>query len=41
LASPGKPDDPGVGHVFETKSSGANWTDVSVGLPDVPADDLG
>jgi hypothetical protein len=34
------PDDPGVGHVFETKMSGATWTDVSAGLPDVPADDI-
>jgi hypothetical protein len=34
------PDDPGVGHVYESKSSGATWTDVSVGLPDVPMDDV-
>ena len=34
------PDDPGVGHVFETKNSGAAWGDVSAGLPDVPADDV-
>lgn len=34
------PDDPGVGHVYETKTSGATWSDVSVGLPDVPMDDV-
>ena len=34
------PDDPGVGHVYETKTSGATWGDVSAGLPDVPADDV-
>jgi hypothetical protein len=34
------PDDPGVGHVFETNSGGASWTDVSGNLPDVPADDV-
>jgi hypothetical protein len=34
------PDDPGVGHVFETKNNGAAWGDVSAGLPDVPADDV-
>ena len=35
------PDDPGFGHVFESKNGGANWTNVSAGLPDVPADDVG
>jgi hypothetical protein len=34
------PNDPGVGHVFETKTSGSTWKDVSIGLPDVPADDV-
>jgi hypothetical protein len=34
------PDDPGVGHVFESKTSGATWSDVSAGLPDVPMDDV-
>ncbi|TMC02957.1 MAG: exo-alpha-sialidase [Chloroflexi bacterium] len=30
----------GVGHVFETKDGGANWTDISGNLPDAPGDDL-
>jgi len=34
------PDDPGVGHVYETTTGGATWADVSVGLPDVPMDDV-
>jgi hypothetical protein len=34
------PDDPGVGHVYETTTGGATWSDVSVGLPDVPMDDV-
>ncbi|HET7420919.1 MAG TPA: glycosyl hydrolase [Candidatus Dormibacteraeota bacterium] len=34
------PDDPGVGHVFESKDGGGTWNDVSAGLPDVPMDDL-
>jgi len=34
------PDDPGFGHVFESRTGGATWTDVSAGLPDVPADDV-
>lgn len=34
------PNDPGVGHVFETKDGGSTWNDVSVGLPDVPMDDV-
>jgi hypothetical protein len=35
-----EPDDPGVGHVFESKTSGTTWSDVSAGLPDVPMDDV-
>ena len=34
------PDDPGVGHVFETSTGGSSWTDISGTLPDVPIDDL-
>ena len=34
------PDDPGVGHVFETANGGASWTDVSGNLPDGPMDDV-
>ena len=34
------PDDPGLGHVWETKDGGATWGNVSVGLPDVPMDDV-
>jgi hypothetical protein len=34
------PNDPGVGHVFETADGGATWADVSGGLPDVPMDDV-
>ena len=34
------PDDPGVGHVFETTAGGATWTDVSGNLPDAPMDDI-
>jgi hypothetical protein len=34
------PDDPGVGHVFETKTGGTAWTDVSGNLPDGPMDDI-
>jgi hypothetical protein len=34
------PDDPGVGHVFETSDGGATWSDVSGNLPDVPMDDV-
>ncbi|HEY4912910.1 MAG TPA: glycosyl hydrolase [Candidatus Dormibacteraeota bacterium] len=34
------PDDPGVGHVFESKTGGVTWSNVSVGLPDVPTDDV-
>jgi ligand-binding sensor domain-containing protein len=34
------PEDHGVGHVYETKSGGASWTDVSGNLPDVPTSDV-
>jgi hypothetical protein len=39
------PDDPGVGHVYETKTGGATWGNISGdpsagGLPDVPMDDV-
>jgi photosystem II stability/assembly factor-like uncharacterized protein len=34
------PDDPGVGHVFETSDGGAAWSDRSGNLPDVPMDDI-
>jgi len=34
------PDDPGVGHVFETSNGGATWGNVSGNLPDVPMDDI-
>ena len=34
------PDDPGVGHVFETGDGGATWANISGGLPDVPMDDV-
>jgi len=27
----------GVGHIFESKNGGADWTDISANLPDVPA----
>lgn len=30
----------GVGHVFESKNGGADWTDISANLPDVPADSV-
>jgi photosystem II stability/assembly factor-like uncharacterized protein len=33
-------DDPGVGHVFETKDGGSTWSNVSGSLPDVPMDDV-
>jgi hypothetical protein len=32
------PDDPGVGHVFETTNGGAAWANRSGNLPDVPMD---
>ncbi|MCL1869344.1 MAG: hypothetical protein FWF90_02895 [Promicromonosporaceae bacterium] len=34
------PDDPGVGHVFQTTTGGTSWTDVSGNLPDIPANDI-
>ncbi|HEX9043322.1 MAG TPA: sialidase family protein [Trebonia sp.] len=34
------PDDPGVGHVFETSNGGTSWTNVSGNLPDAPTDDV-
>jgi len=34
------PDDPGVGHVFESSDGGTTWTDVSGNLPDAPMDDI-
>ncbi|TMC51693.1 MAG: glycosyl hydrolase [Chloroflexi bacterium] len=34
------PDDPGVGHVFETTTGGATWANRSGNLPDVPMDDV-
>jgi photosystem II stability/assembly factor-like uncharacterized protein len=34
------PDDPGVGHVFETTNGGQAWTNRSGNLPDVPMDDI-
>jgi hypothetical protein len=39
------PDDPGVGHVYETTNGGGAWADISGipsagGLPDVPMDDI-
>jgi hypothetical protein len=34
------PDDPGVGHVFETTDGGTSWSDISGNLPDAPMDDI-
>src|SRR5215475_5860403 len=34
------PDDPGVGHVFETSNGGTSWGDISGDLPDAPMDDI-
>jgi hypothetical protein len=34
------PNDPGVGHVFETKNGGTSWSDISGNLPDAPMDDI-
>jgi hypothetical protein len=34
------PDDPGVGHVFQSTDGGATWTDNSGNLPDAPMDDI-
>ena len=30
----------GIGHLWRTTDGGATWTDVSAGLPDVPANDV-
>ncbi|MCC3771032.1 glycosyl hydrolase, partial [Streptomyces sp. UNOC14_S4] len=30
----------GIGHVFESRNGGADWTDISANLPDVPADSI-
>ncbi len=30
----------GIGHVFESKDSGATWTDISANIPDVPVNDV-
>ncbi|MDR2985880.1 MAG: glycoside hydrolase [Nocardiopsaceae bacterium] len=34
------PDDPGVGHVFETSNGGTSWTNISGNLPDAPMNDI-
>jgi photosystem II stability/assembly factor-like uncharacterized protein len=34
------PDDPGVGHVYQTSNGGSTWADVSGNLPDLPANDV-
>jgi hypothetical protein len=34
------PNDPGVGHVFETMNGGTSWSDISGNLPDAPMDDI-
>jgi len=34
------PDDPGVGHVYQTITGGTSWTDISGNLPDIPANDI-
>ncbi len=34
------PDDPGVGHVFDSTTGGSAWTDISGNLPDVPMNDV-
>lgn len=34
------PQDPGVGHVFESLDAGATWTDISGDLVDAPGDDV-
>jgi hypothetical protein len=30
----------GFGHVFESKDSGATWTDISTNMPDIPVNDV-
>jgi hypothetical protein len=34
------PNDPGVGHVYQTSTGGTSWTDISGNLPDIPANDV-
>ncbi|MBO0869973.1 MAG: hypothetical protein J2P15_15540, partial [Micromonosporaceae bacterium] len=34
------PNDPGVGHVYQTTNGGSSWTDVSGNLPDLPANTI-
>jgi photosystem II stability/assembly factor-like uncharacterized protein len=34
------PDDPGVGHVFQTTNGGTCWHDISGDLVDAPANDV-
>ena len=34
------PDDPGIGHLFQTGDGGTTWSDVSGNLPDLPANDV-
>ena len=34
------PDDPGVGHIFETSNGGTSWSDISGNLPDAPMGDI-
>lgn len=34
------PDDPGVGHVYQTSDGGTAWTDTSGNLPDGPLNDI-
>jgi len=34
------PNDPGVGHLFQTADGGASWSDVSGNLPDEPLNDI-
>jgi photosystem II stability/assembly factor-like uncharacterized protein len=34
------PDDPGVGHVYQTSNGGSTWADISGNLPDIPANDV-
>ena len=30
----------GIGHVFESKDGGLNWTDISTNIPDIPVNDV-
>jgi photosystem II stability/assembly factor-like uncharacterized protein len=34
------PDDPGVGHVYQTTNGGSTWSDVSGNLPDLPTNTI-